>query len=177
MTIFLIGFMGCGKSTVGRRLAAKLGFDFVDMDASIEQQQGRTISEIFAEEGEAEFRRMESEFIRSFSHAKDAVVATGGGAPCFSDNMDRMKEIGSVVYMKMSPNCLAGRLRMGRFKRPKLATLTDEELVPYITRTLEEREPYYRQASVVIDCDGVDDDYVVSHIRFCLAGNEGEKTT
>lgn len=164
MLIFLVGFMGCGKSTIGRRVARRLGYDFVDTDSVIEQKSGRSVSEIFASAGEEAFRRMEREAIEEIPSGGDVIVATGGGLPCFGGNMELMRGRGSVVYFRMSPERLFGRLEKGRARRPKLAGMDDGQLREYIRTTLAEREPYYLQASAVIDCDGVSDEYIASHI-------------
>ncbi len=104
MILFLVGYMGCGKSTIGRTVAHRLGVRFVDMDRRIEEAAGRTVAEIFAAEGEASFRAMERKFIEGLEGAgEDMVVATGGGAPCHGDNMDLMNRLGVTVYFKMTP--------------------------------------------------------------------------
>lgn len=165
MVIFLVGYMGCGKSTVGAVAARRLGFRFVDMDRELEREAGCSVSEIFARSGEEGFRAMEREFIERMSdNGGDCVVATGGGAPCFGDNMRRLNEAGVTVYFKMSPEKLASRLRFGRAKRPLIRDLGDEELQSFIAENLERREPYYSQARLVIDCDGASDEYIADHI-------------
>lgn len=165
MLIFLVGYMGCGKSTIGRALSRRLGKPFLDMDTVLEQRCGKRVGEIFDEIGEKGFRRLEREVLAGLvaSH-DDAVVATGGGAPCFFDNMDVMSRSGQTVYFQMSPEGLALRLEHGRHKRPLLRDKSEEELVAFIRENVRRREPHYLRARLVIGCDGVSDGYIVDHI-------------
>ncbi len=172
MVIFLIGFMGCGKSSMGRRLAEMLNYDFCDMDKSIEELAGATIAEIFAAQGEDGFRKLERRVLEGITPSGDVVIATGGGAPCFGDNLQLMKERGITVYLKLAPEHLLRRLQRGRARRPKIAGLGDEELISYINTTLTEREKFYAAADVVIDCNGVSDSYVLSHLQAYMSWRE-----
>lgn len=167
MTLFLIGYMGSGKSTLGRRLAAQLGASFVDMDRAIEEQAGMSVSEIFAAQGEAEFRKMERQFLMQQGATETLhIVATGGGAPCQGDNMEVMNRVGRTAYLKMAPAQLLKRLgQAGREKRPLIRGMGDGELLEFITRNLALREPFYERAQLVIDCNGVPDAYIVEHIQ------------
>jgi shikimate kinase len=149
--LFLIGFMGCGKSYVGRLLAAKLGFQFVDADTVIENTEGAQIAEIFAKQGEAYFRKTESEVLRRFQKWDNIVVATGGGAPCFHDSMDWMNENGITVYLKAPPKLLLSRLKSETDHRPVLAGRTDADLLHFIEQKLEERNPFYTKATLTIE--------------------------
>ncbi len=169
MLIFLVGFMGCGKSTIGRRVAKRLGYGFVDMDGAIEHREGRSISDIFRDEGEEAFRLMERRFIEGLPDGGDTVVATGGGAPCFNDTMSLMKSKGRVIYFRMRPELLAMRIGPGRERRPKTAGMDDARLLEYVRTTLAEREQYYSQASVTMDCNGVGDEYIASHIMHFIS--------
>ena len=156
--------MGCGKSTIGRRVARRLGYGFVDMDAAIELREGRSIGEIFTEEGEEAFRLMERRFIEELPHGGDTIVATGGGAPCFNDNMSLMKSKGQVIYFRLRPEALAVRIGPGRQRRPKTADMDDAQLLDYVREALAAREECYLRATVTIDCNGVGDEYIASHI-------------
>lgn len=172
MLLFLTGFSGCGKSTAGRRLAERLGYSFVDLDAAIVAREGRSINEIFTQSGEEEFRRLESaELENIIASTENTIVATGGGTPCFRDNMELMLAAGTVVYFRMSPENLALRLQHGRERRPKLAAINDAELTEYIAQSLAGREPYYMRSGVVIDCNGVDDAYLAEHLGLILELN------
>lgn len=156
--------MGCGKSTVGRKCAERCGFGFVDTDAAIVEREQRTITELFKAKGEEYFRRCESDVIASLPKERDMIVATGGGAPCFGNNMDTMLQTGTVVYISLTPANLARRLARGRAKRPKIAAMNDSELLDYIATELARREEQYCRANSTICCDGVDDNYVVDHL-------------
>ena len=151
--IYLIGFMGSGKTTIGGRLADLIGFDFVDTDHYIEMQHGITISEIFAQHGEAAFREMEQKLLLEIQYLDNVVVSTGGGMPIFGDNMDVMRSGGKVVYLKASPQTLANRLLCSQDKRPLVKEKTEEELQQYIEEKLSEREPFYACAHIVVQSD------------------------
>jgi shikimate kinase len=162
MIIFLIGFMGSGKSTLGKRLAKKIGYEFFDMDHSIEEQQGLTVAEIFEQKGEPFFRALETGFIESLASDRDLVIATGGGVPCFGQNMNLMNQKGVTVYLKLSPASLVGRLENARNVRPLIASIPKERLIEYIENKLPERERYYNQARCIIKGENVKPDHVVS---------------
>lgn len=158
--------MGCGKSSLGRRLSAMLGYDFADMDKLIEQRCGASVSEIFAAYGEARFREMEHQTLAEFANLNsDTIVATGGGVPCFGDNMQTMNRIGKTIYMKMSPKKLVGRIsERGREKRPIIRGMNDDQLLDFISENLPKREPYYEQSGLIIDCDSLSDQSIIKHI-------------
>lgn len=149
--VFLVGYMGSGKSTIGRYVAADMKWDFVDMDAYFEQKHQCTISRFFADHGEDAFRRAEHEVVAELCKAERTIVATGGGAPCFFDNMDLMNAAGATIYINVSPDELTARLRTQRDQRPILASKTDDELLDFIGRQLAQREPHYRKAHMVVD--------------------------
>jgi shikimate kinase len=148
--IYLIGFMGSGKSTLGRSLARKLGWSFSDMDKMIVQQEGKTIPEIFADYGETRFREIESKMLRTFSCRTNLVISTGGGAPCTGENMDFMLNTGLTVYLKMPPEQLKQRLSDSSGERPLLKGLTGDELLEYIETKLAEREKWYNRAEITV---------------------------
>lgn len=150
MRIYLIGYMGCGKSTLGRRLAKHLGLQFVDMDHYIEERNYKTIPQIFAEEGEDEFRKKERKALEELSEFTDIVIATGGGAPCFFDNIDLMNRTGKTVYLNMHPKILAHRLLNSKTERPLIKGKSPEELVAFIDDTLKKRNEFYMQAQYKI---------------------------
>lgn len=164
MTLFLIGFMGCGKSSLGRKLAARLGCDFFDTDKAIESDTGVTIGEIFAYEGEEGFRLRERDMLCSLPDGGRVVVATGGGLPCYSDNLQVMQSKGKSVYLRLSPEKLVSRLGRGRARRPKIAGMNDEELLKYICDLLPQREEFYMAADIVIECDNLSDVEIVEAI-------------
>ncbi len=150
MRIFLVGFMGSGKTTIGKRLALQIGFDFVDTDHLVEQKFGKSVGQIFAESGETFFREAEHQVIQEVLQRDFVVIATGGGLPCYSDNMDTMLKYGKVVYLKTSPKTLAYRLSHSRTERPLIKNMLPDELNRYIEHKLTEREPFYSRAPIVI---------------------------
>lgn len=164
--LFLVGYMGCGKSTLGRRLARRLGVPFLDTDALIEAREGATVSDVFRYEGEERFREVEREVLEeAISGHESAVISTGGGLPVWHDNMARMNAAGRTVYLRRSAANIAGRLSpYGRQKRPRLRGLNDEELVAFMTRDIAERDAFYGQAEVVIECDRMSDEAIVACI-------------
>jgi shikimate kinase len=151
MRIFLIGFMGCGKTTFGKKLASALGYPFFDLDHQIEAQVKRSIPEYFAAHGEASFRQLESSVIQESEYPEDSVISTGGGTPCFNDNMEWMNANGLTIYLEMPPLALARRLEKGKSKRPLLKDLDENALVRFIEDKLSERAAFYSQAKLTID--------------------------
>lgn len=169
--LFLVGYMGCGKSTLGRRLARRLGVAFVDTDAKIEQHEGASVADVFRYEGETRFREVEREVLdRIVAEEAEAVVSTGGGLPTWRDNMARMNDAGLTVYLRRGAEQIARRLSpYGRQKRPRLRGLDDAQLVAFMQRDMAAREPYYAQAQLVVDCDVLSDDEVVEYILVQIA--------
>lgn len=149
--------MGSGKSTFGRYLGKQLGYAFIDMDTYIEERTGKTVPQIFAEDGENHFRQLETEAIEALANQVHCVIATGGGAPCYNDNMARMNAIGRSVYLKLAPDKLATRLSLDPTERPVLEGKSGEDLVAHITSKLNERESFYQQATFVVDADSPED--------------------
>jgi shikimate kinase len=145
--------MGCGKSTIGRGLAKNMGLDFIDLDSYIESPNFKTIPEIFAQEGEDAFRRAEQKALHEVTEFDNLVVATGGGAPCFFDNMEVIKRSGKSVYLNGSPRILAARLLKSKTERPLIKGKSESELVAFIDETLARRSVWYKQADVVLDFD------------------------
>ena len=153
MKIFLAGFMGSGKMTIGRRLVVPIGYNFVDTDRFIEMQHGMTVAGIFAQHGEKAFRNMERDVLLDLQKRDFLVVSTGGGMPCHNDNMDLMLACGKVVYLKTSPQALARRLLRSHTERPLIKGKTEEELQQYIMEKLAEREVFYSRAHVVVQTE------------------------
>ena len=164
--LFLVGYMGCGKSTLGRKLAHRLGVEFVDTDARIEQREGASVADIFQLAGERYFRETERAVLEELIAAgRPAVVSTGGGLPTWTDNMDRMNSCGTTVYLKRTAEQIASRLSpYGRQKRPRLRGLSDGELVAFMQRDMAEREPFYARASVVAECGEKSDNELIDWI-------------
>ena len=164
--VFLIGYMGCGKSTLGRRLARRLRVPFVDTDSRVEEREGASVSDLFRYEGERRFREIEREVLdASIAEYPSAVISTGGGLPVWGDNMARMNAAGCTVYLRRSAENIAGRLSpYGRRKRPRLQGLNDEELVAFMARDMASREPFYSRAKLILACDSLPDDELVERI-------------
>ena len=152
MRIFLIGFMGSGKTHWGKQLAQRLQLAFYDLDEVVQQSEKMTIPEIFAAKGEEHFRNKEKEMLEKLvDENASMVVSCGGGTPCFFNNIEFMKKYGTVVWLNTAVNVLMQRLMKERNERPLLKDISDEELRNYIMRKLNERRMYYEQADVVID--------------------------
>lgn len=162
MRIYLIGFMGCGKSSFGKRLAKKLEYPFLDLDEEVERKTGQSIDDLFRMEGESVFRKYEQDALLETINHKKAVIASGGGTPCFEDNMEFMKSEGVTVYLRMSPLSIAHRLEHAKRQRPLVNDLKGEELLELVRNKLAEREEYYMQSHCVIKGETVKPDQVIA---------------
>lgn len=151
--IILIGYMGAGKTTVGKALAKDLGLMFYDLDWYIESRMHKTVAQIFKESGEEGFRRIERNMLHEVAEFEDVVISCGGGTPCFFDNMEYMNSQGQTLYLQASPEILAMHLRMGKSVRPLILGKTDEELMQFIKESLEKRDPFYTQAKYILNVD------------------------
>ena len=154
--IILIGYMGSGKTTVGKALSKETGMMFYDLDWYIESRMRKTVSQIFAERGEEAFRKLEHSMLHEVAEFEDVIISCGGGTPCFFDNMDYLNQQGDVVYLKASPEVLYNHLLMAKVERPLLKGKSSEELIAYITEHLKERAPYYEKARYTLDVDVLD---------------------
>jgi shikimate kinase len=146
MRIFLIGFMGSGKSAMGAALAQELGLSFIDLDKNIENSYGKDIPAIFAADGEKRFRELEQQALTDALEQDNYVMACGGGTPCFFDNLAKMNDAGVTVYLKMSSDSLIERLEMEVDKRPLLMGKKGHELGAFVQELLLEREKDYLKA-------------------------------
>ena len=155
--IFLIGYMGAGKTTVGKVLSRQLGLSFIDLDHYIEGRYHKTVGQLFAEKGEDAFRDIERRMLREVAAFEDVLVSTGGGAPCFFDNMEFMNRTGKSVFLNVHPDVLCRRLRIAIQQRPILQGRQDDELKEFIIQALEKRAPFYRQAQYIFDADELED--------------------
>lgn len=147
--------MGCGKTTLGRKLAKHLDYAFIDLDHQLEAKVGMTIAEYFAKFGENSFRKLESEVLKTTTYPANAIVSTGGGLPCFFDNMRWMNTHGKTIYIQLSPKTLADRLEYEKNKRPVLNGRTADELITFIEQKLQERDPFYTQANIIASGIGI----------------------
>lgn len=148
--LYLIGFMGSGKTFTGKKLAASLGWTFVDLDEKIESGAGLTIPEIFKKKGEAQFRQLEQAALRETFFLKKTVIATGGGTPCFFENMDEMRQKGYVIYLKTTQKLLFERLSERASHRPLIAEKSEKALRVFIKNTLRDRGQFYHRANLVL---------------------------
>lgn len=166
MIIFLVGYAGSGKSSLGRRLARRLGCRFVDTDKLVEQMEGATIADIFYYEGEEYFRGAERRAVEQCADGADScVVATGGGLPTWRDNMEWLNEHGTTLYIRRDAEKILSRLTAyGREKRPMFRGKSDEELLAFMRAQMAEREPHYALAHLSLDCSSIGDDDAVERI-------------
>jgi shikimate kinase len=165
MRIFLIGFMGSGKSQMGAAIADDLGLRFLDLDKAIESKYGKDIAAIFATEGEEHFRDLEKQTLRELLEEDDYVLACGGGTPCFFDNMEKMNEAGVTIYLKLSTDALAERLEQEVDKRPLLQGKHGHELWTFVHENLSEREPDYLKAKYKVKAKDLKPAELVEFIR------------
>ena len=153
--IYLIGYMGVGKTTIGKKLAKQLDLSFIDLDKHIESKYRQTIPQLFEAKGEAEFREIEHKALVEVSQIENIVISTGGGTPCFHDNMAIMNQTGLTLYIHAEVEELAARLGASQNVRPIIAGKSREELIPFITEHLAEREQFYNQANVIFKTDSL----------------------
>lgn len=145
--------MGAGKTTAGRELAKVLELEFIDIDHFIQSRYQKTVSQLFDELGENEFRNIEKKILREVGEFQNIVVSTGGGTPCFFDNMDYMNTAGTTIYLKSSPEALAKRLNTCKEKRPLIKDKNEEELYTFVVESLKKREPFYSKAKVIFETE------------------------
>ena len=154
--IIIIGYMGAGKTTVGKCLAKELNMEFYDLDWYIESRMRKTVKQIFDEYGEDGFRKIEHNMLHEVAEFENVIISCGGGTPCFFDNIEYMNQQGETVFLKASPEVLYGHLKMGKTVRPLLLNKTPEEVKIFINEQLEKRNPYYSQAKYTLNVDLMD---------------------
>ena len=155
--IFLIGYMGSGKTTLGRALANEIGVPFIDLDHYIESRHCKTIAQLFAEKGEEGFREIERRMLHEVGEFEDVIISTGGGTPCFFDNVEYMNRQGTTVFLDVPEERLFIRLSIARNKRPLIKEKNDEELLAFITEQLAKRAPHYSKAQYSFKADRLED--------------------
>jgi shikimate kinase len=168
----LLGYMGSGKSTLGKPLARELGVQFFDLDRYLEDRFHTTVPKLFAEKGEEGFRDVERRMLHEVAEFEDVVIACGGGTPCFFDNMDYMNLQGETVFLKAETHVLQAHLMMGKTQRPLIQGKSPEELTNYINESLEQRVPFYSKAKHTVSIDLIERndqimDYVKKIIEMC----------
>ena len=156
--IFLIGYMGVGKTTIGKLLSAEMNMEFIDLDKYIENRYRKTIQELFDKKGESGFRKIEREMLHEIATFQNVLISTGGGTPCFYDNMTYMNNMGITVYVKASVDQLVSRLLASKNTRPLIQNKSPHELKEFVAQHLEERQSYYSQANIIFE-----NEYLVSH--------------
>lgn len=154
--IILIGYMGSGKTTVGKALSKETGMMFYDLDWYIESRMRKTVAQIFAEKGEEGFRKIEHNMLHEVAEFENVIISCGGGTPCFFDNIDYINQQGEVVYLKATPEVLYRHLLMGKVERPLIKNKTPEELIAYITEQVAKREEFYNKARYTLDVSLMD---------------------
>ena len=167
--IILIGYMGSGKTTVGKALSKKTGMMFYDLDWYIESRMRKTVAQIFAERGEEGFRKIEYNMLHEVAEFEDVIISCGGGTPCFFDNIDYLNQQGDVVYLKAEPEVLYRHLLMAKVERPLIKDKSPDELIGYIREQLVKREEFYGKARHVLDVSLLDnyDKINISVERLC----------
>lgn len=174
MTLFIIGYMASGKTTFGRALARRTGMQHIDLDFYIEQRFHATVRDIFAQKGEAEFRRIESAMLREVGEMTDVVISCGGGTPCFGDNLEYMNQRGITVCLQASEDVIAYRILQAGDKRPLMAGKSRGEILETLHRHMEMRRPFYDRAKLIISGDRLENksqieetvgDFVKKHIH------------
>lgn len=152
MKYFLVGYMACGKTRRGKVMAEELGIRFIDLDDYIVAREHRTIAQIFAEDGEVRFRQLETRYLQEICELyEDFVLSTGGGAPCFNDNMAYMNEQGQTIFLNTDIDTIVERLIRGKHKRPMVSQLENGEIREFVNRHIQERLPFYHQARKIIE--------------------------
>ena len=155
--IFLIGYMGAGKTTLGKAFARAMGLTFIDLDWYIEERFHKTIRELFTERGAEEFRNLERRMLHEVAEFEDVVISVGGGTPCFFDNVEFMNMAGETVYLDVNIQVLFRRLKVAKQQRPLLDGKTDEELLLFIQEALQKRLPFYSRAKHVFNGEMLED--------------------
>jgi shikimate kinase len=166
--VYIIGFMGSGKTTAGKKIAAFLGWQFHDLDHEIELIAHKPVKDIFSESGEDYFRELESGILKGLITESDTVISAGGGTPCYAGNMEFMLKTGIVVYLKMTPGQLKSRLKDRRDGRPLIKEISGNDLIDYITQKLAERERFYLMANIVEDGINLDVKTLCENIKYLL---------
>jgi shikimate kinase len=165
MKIYLIGYMGSGKSTLGRRLAEALGLSWIDLDAEIESRYKISITNFFRKYGEDAFRDVEHKVLEDIVSMPDIVVSTGGGVPCFHNNMKLMNQTGITIYLEATPKLILTRIGPYAWKRPLFKQMDGADIIEKITKHLKSRELYYQQAHITIDATNPDMENLISLIK------------
>ncbi len=173
--VFVVGYMGAGKSTTGKKIASRLGMEFMDLDEYITLQEGMTPAEIIRKMREGYFREIEYRYLKVTSLYTDTLVSVGGGAPCYKDAMDWMLANGIVIYLEASPELVFSRVSQAKTDRPMLRDLEGDALLAHIKKQMAERIPYYKKAHLIVDAASVNAeklDDIAREVRKLLNTNQ-----
>lgn len=172
MIITLFGYMGCGKSSLGKLLAENLNYAFIDLDLHIENLHGMPVKDIFQLEGEVYFRKIESEILKKVCRTQsNTVLSLGGGTPCYGNNLSLLKQNSLVrsFYIKLSTSVLSKRLKLSKKKRPLISEILDKDIDEFVSKHLFERSAYYNRADQIIDADHKSKEQIINEIKACLS--------
>ena len=168
MHIFLLGFMGSGKSHWGRLWAAAHNFNFIDIDEELEKQEQKTVAEIFETRGEDYFRQKETILLRSLTAQSNSIVSCGGGTPCFFDNMAWMNKNGLTIFLEATTQFILKNIKNEKDKRPLIKDKDDAEILFFIDQKLKERQPYYSKAKIILPAEDLNIDSIKKVINLSL---------
>ena len=165
--IYIVGYMGAGKTTAARRLAQRMGWEVVDTDALFEEKYKISVNDFFNKYDEPLYRKLESEVLKATESLDHVVVSTGGGTACFFDNMDWMNQHGLTVFLRISPQAAVDRVIHSRHKRPLVEGKSEEELTEFVNQHYASRLPFYEQANIIVKSEDLDLDTLIRKIQFC----------
>jgi len=175
MRIYLLGFMASGKTSLGKRLASQLKLNFLDLDSFIEQNEKQTIAEIFSQKGETTFREIEQITLKQTLNFENIIISTGGGTPCFFDNINFINANGLSIYLKISAKMLASRLKQSRTKRPLISNKTDTELDLFVEQILATRELFYAKAHFTLELTNLKKQEMVTQLISTIKQNRNRE--
>ncbi len=165
--IYIVGYMGAGKTTAARRLAQRMGWEVVDTDALFEEKYKISVNDFFNKYDEPLYRKLESEVLKATESLDHVVVSTGGGTACFFDNMDWMNQHGLTVFLRISPQAAVDRVIHSRHKRPLVEGKSEEELTEFVNQHYASRLPFYEQARIIVKSEDLDLDALIRQIQIC----------
>lgn len=163
--IYIVGYMGAGKTTAARRLAQRMGWEVVDTDALFEEKYKISVNDFFNKYDEPLYRKLESEVLKATESLDHVVVSTGGGTACFFDNMDWMNQHGLTVFLRISPQAAVDRVIHSRHKRPLVEGKSEEELTEFVNQHYASRLPFYEQANIIVKSEDLDLDALIRQIQ------------
>jgi shikimate kinase len=172
MKIYLIGYMGSGKSTLGKGLARALGISWLDLDTEIESRYKISIPDFFSKYGETAFRDVEHKVLNDLASTPDMVISTGGGVPCFHNNMELMNQTGLTIYLEATPEIILTRIGPYAWKRPLFQQMDGTDILEKITVHLKSREKFYQQAQITVDAANPD----IEELKSTILNNAGSIT-